>query len=112
MHARLSPSVAGSPAKPGHWQFGYSPRRLHISSHSGPRFASLAWIRARRPMSWSPSQASEWPLSAARSAAAWADGAMARRRIAANFIAGAREDVWKRAGERDEMNGESLLEPL
>merc|ERR1719387_724690 len=40
MHARLSSEDAGWPANPGHWQFGYSPICLHMSSQTTPRFCS------------------------------------------------------------------------
>mmetsp|Transcript_47183 Transcript_47183/g.109110 ORF Transcript_47183/g.109110 Transcript_47183/m.109110 type:complete len:238 (+) Transcript_47183:273-986(+) len=47
MHFRESPSEAGLPSKPGHWQLGYLSKRLHMSSQSGPNAVSFAWRNAR-----------------------------------------------------------------
>merc|ERR1719409_774047 len=51
MHARVSSADAGWPAKPGHWQSGYTPISLHISSHTGPYVTTFACKSARMPKS-------------------------------------------------------------
>merc|ERR1719409_971622 len=49
MHARVSSSDAGWPAKPGHWHLGYTPISLHISSQTGPRAAAFSERSANTP---------------------------------------------------------------
>merc|ERR1719313_704750 len=42
--SRSSPSDAGFPLNPGHWQFGYVPIFRHISSQTTPNAANLSCI--------------------------------------------------------------------
>merc|ERR1719375_2558192 len=54
IQARVSSSEAGAPSKPGHWQFGYAPIFLHMSSQGTPSCRTFDCRRARAPFSWAP----------------------------------------------------------